>query len=215
MAADRKTLFSRLAALGIPSTRSSTTRCSRSSSRRRLRLSLPGAHTKNLFLTDKDGRMVLVVAKDDTRVDLKALAKRLGAGRFSFGKAGAARSRARRSSRLGHAVGADQSIGGGGRRGGRPGAHGLRRGQLPSLGEHGHDPARHPGSHPLHRSLRPSSPDPTPLRLTAGRLPNCAARPIFLGTKRASGARALGRRGRARSMSVDTPILKRRRRRQS
>ena len=31
--------------------------------------------------------MVLVVAKDDTRVDLKALAKRLGSGRFSFGKA--------------------------------------------------------------------------------------------------------------------------------
>ena len=30
--------------------------------------------------------MVLVVAKDDTRVDLKALAKRLCAGRFSFGK---------------------------------------------------------------------------------------------------------------------------------
>ena len=30
--------------------------------------------------------MVLVVAKDDTRVDLKALAKRLYAGRFSFGK---------------------------------------------------------------------------------------------------------------------------------
>jgi Ala-tRNA(Pro) deacylase len=51
-----------------------------------LRQSIPGAHTKNLFLADKDGRMVLVVAKDDTRVDLKALAKRLGAGRFSFGK---------------------------------------------------------------------------------------------------------------------------------
>ena len=32
--------------------------------------------------------MVLVVAKDDTRVDLKALAKRAsGLGRFSFGKA--------------------------------------------------------------------------------------------------------------------------------
>jgi Ala-tRNA(Pro) deacylase len=31
--------------------------------------------------------MVLVVAKDDTRVDLKALASRLGAGRFSFGNA--------------------------------------------------------------------------------------------------------------------------------
>jgi len=30
--------------------------------------------------------MALVVAKEDTRVDLKALAKRLGFGRFSFGK---------------------------------------------------------------------------------------------------------------------------------
>jgi Ala-tRNA(Pro) deacylase len=52
----------------------------------RLRATIPGAHTKNLFLTDTNGRMVLVVAKDDTRVDLKALAKRLRAGRFSFGK---------------------------------------------------------------------------------------------------------------------------------
>src|SRR5690606_29312462 len=45
-----------------------------------------GAHTKNLFLKDKDGRMALVVAKEDTKVDLKGLAKRLGFGRFSFGK---------------------------------------------------------------------------------------------------------------------------------
>ena len=51
-----------------------------------LRERLPGAHTKNLFLADKDGHTVLVVAKDDTRVDFKALAKRLGTGRFSFGK---------------------------------------------------------------------------------------------------------------------------------
>ena len=36
-----------------------------------LRERLPGAHTKNLFLVDKDGRAALVVAKDDTRVDLK------------------------------------------------------------------------------------------------------------------------------------------------
>jgi Ala-tRNA(Pro) deacylase len=48
---------------------------------------LPGAHTKNLFLVDKDGRMVLVVAKDDSCVDLKALAVRLRFGRLSFGKA--------------------------------------------------------------------------------------------------------------------------------
>ena len=51
-----------------------------------LRGSLPGAHTKNLFLADKDGRPVLVVAKEDTRVDLKVVAERLGFGRLSFGK---------------------------------------------------------------------------------------------------------------------------------
>ena len=51
-----------------------------------LRGMIPGAHTKNLFLTDKEDRTVLVVAKEDTRIDLKTLAKRLGLGRFSFGK---------------------------------------------------------------------------------------------------------------------------------
>ena len=53
---------------------------------RALRGALAGAHTKNLFLRDKNNRLVLVVAKEDTTVDLKGLAKRLGLGRFSFGK---------------------------------------------------------------------------------------------------------------------------------
>jgi Ala-tRNA(Pro) deacylase len=53
-----------------------------------LRETLPGAHTKTLFLDDHCGHLVLVAAKDDTRVNLKALAKKLGMGRFSFGKAG-------------------------------------------------------------------------------------------------------------------------------
>ena len=47
---------------------------------------LPGAHTKNLFLKDERGTLVLVIAKSTTTVDLKGLAKRLGMGRFSFGK---------------------------------------------------------------------------------------------------------------------------------
>ncbi|MFQ5538431.1 MAG: prolyl-tRNA synthetase associated domain-containing protein [Gemmatimonadota bacterium] len=47
---------------------------------------LPGAHTKNLFLRDKKGRMWLLVALRDRSVDLKALAPTLGArGRLSFG----------------------------------------------------------------------------------------------------------------------------------
>ena len=87
MATDRNTLFVRLAELGIPAVTVEHDPVFTVEQSAELRLSLPGAHTKNLFLTDKDGRMVLVVAKDDTKVDLKALAKRLGAGRFSFGKA--------------------------------------------------------------------------------------------------------------------------------
>jgi Ala-tRNA(Pro) deacylase len=52
-----------------------------------LRETIPGAHTKSLFLTDKDGRVALVVAKDDSQVDLKRVASRLGFGRLSFGNA--------------------------------------------------------------------------------------------------------------------------------
>ena len=49
-------------------------------------LGLSGAHTKNLFLKDDKGKLFLVIAESGTKVDLKALSRRLGAGRFSFGK---------------------------------------------------------------------------------------------------------------------------------
>ena len=49
-----------------------------------LQSDLPGGHTKNLALRNKKGRMWLVVCREDLNVDLKSLAKRLGAGRFSF-----------------------------------------------------------------------------------------------------------------------------------
>jgi Ala-tRNA(Pro) deacylase len=87
MTTARNTLFARLAGLGIPTTTVEHAAMFTVEQSAPVRMSLPGAHTKSLFLTDKDGRLVLVVAKDDTRVDLKALAARLGAGRFSFGKA--------------------------------------------------------------------------------------------------------------------------------
>jgi Ala-tRNA(Pro) deacylase len=50
-----------------------------------LRGKLPGGHTKNLFLRNKKGAMWLLVCMEDRKVDLKELAQRLGAGRFSFG----------------------------------------------------------------------------------------------------------------------------------
>ena len=86
MATDRETLFARLEELGIATTTVEHAPMFTVEQSGALRMSLPGAHTKNLFLIDRDGSMVLVVAKDDTRVNLKALAKRLQTGRLSFGK---------------------------------------------------------------------------------------------------------------------------------
>jgi Ala-tRNA(Pro) deacylase len=51
-----------------------------------LRGSIPGGHSKNLFLKDRDGRLFLLVAEEVTRVDLKNLHLKIGArGRLSFG----------------------------------------------------------------------------------------------------------------------------------
>ena len=86
MRADRKTLFARLKALGIETVTVEHAPTFTVAQSGTLRETLPGAHTKSLFLVDTEDRMVLVVAKDDTRVDLKALAKHLGLGRLSFGK---------------------------------------------------------------------------------------------------------------------------------
>lgn len=47
---------------------------------------LPAARTKNLFLRDpRSERLFLVVAPEESRVDLKALATALGVKRLSFG----------------------------------------------------------------------------------------------------------------------------------
>jgi Ala-tRNA(Pro) deacylase len=55
---------------------------------RELRGTIPGGHTKNLFLRDKKGTPFLVVALEDTEIELKSLHRLLGAtGRFSFGSA--------------------------------------------------------------------------------------------------------------------------------
>ncbi|MGV1015632.1 MAG: YbaK/EbsC family protein, partial [Methyloceanibacter sp.] len=86
MSADRNTLFEHLEALGIAQVTVEHAPMFTVEQSQELRGQLPGAHTKNLFLIDKNGRMVLVVAKEDTRVDLKALAGRLGHGRYSFAK---------------------------------------------------------------------------------------------------------------------------------
>lgn len=52
-----------------------------------LRGELQGAHVKNLFLRNKKGKMWLVTCLEDRQIDLKALAERAGANRFSFASA--------------------------------------------------------------------------------------------------------------------------------
>lgn len=86
MPSNRATLFARLEDLGIVSSTVEHAPLYTVEQSQALRGTIPGAHTKNLFLKDKDGRMALVVAKEDTKVNLKGLAKHLGFGRFSFGK---------------------------------------------------------------------------------------------------------------------------------
>jgi len=57
---------------------------------RALRGTIPGAHTKNLFVKDKTGAHYLVVACEDAVIDLRGLHRRLGArGRLSFASADA------------------------------------------------------------------------------------------------------------------------------
>lgn len=48
---------------------------------------MPGGHTKNLFLKDKKGALMLVVCLNDTQVDLKSFHKKYPCGRVSFGNA--------------------------------------------------------------------------------------------------------------------------------
>lgn len=54
-----------------------------------LKVGMPGAHTKNLFLKDKKQRLWLISAAQDTVIDLKRVRTALGAtGNLSFGNEG-------------------------------------------------------------------------------------------------------------------------------
>ncbi|MEQ8433050.1 MAG: YbaK/EbsC family protein [Oceanicaulis sp.] len=51
-----------------------------------IKADMPGGHTKNLFLKDKKGALILISALQSTTIDLKALHHRLDCARLSFGK---------------------------------------------------------------------------------------------------------------------------------
>jgi len=52
-----------------------------------IKASMPGAHTKNLFLKDKKGQLWLISARQDTVIDLKRVDRVIGSARLSFGNA--------------------------------------------------------------------------------------------------------------------------------
>ncbi len=87
MSATRKDLFALLDELGIAHETREHEAAFTVEEARRLRGLIPGGHTKNLFLKDKKGRLWLVVADEETPVNLKQLHRRIGAARLSFGKA--------------------------------------------------------------------------------------------------------------------------------
>ena len=50
-----------------------------------LKAEIPGTHCRNLFLKDKKGKMLLITAANETKIDLKSLPEQLNCGRLSFG----------------------------------------------------------------------------------------------------------------------------------
>ncbi len=52
---------------------------------RDLKAAMPGGHTKNLFMTNKDGDLILISAHADSQLPLNKLHRALGVKRLSFG----------------------------------------------------------------------------------------------------------------------------------
>jgi Ala-tRNA(Pro) deacylase len=87
MPATPQDLFAYLDQLGIAHTSFAHAPLFTVEQSRALRGSVPGGHTKNLFLRDKRGALFLVTALEDAAIDLKGLHRLLGCGRLSFGSA--------------------------------------------------------------------------------------------------------------------------------
>lgn len=87
MPAARADLFARLDALSVAHRTVEHPAIFTVEEGRDFKASMPGGHSKNLFLKDKKDRLFLAVCHCDTAVDLVAYGKRAGAkGRLSFGK---------------------------------------------------------------------------------------------------------------------------------
>src|SRR5262245_38253493 len=80
-------LFDLLARLGIETTTHRHPPVYTVEEAKQHRGDLPGAHVKNLFLKVKKGALFLVVAREDTPIDLKSLKDRIGSKHLSFASA--------------------------------------------------------------------------------------------------------------------------------
>jgi len=82
---DRDRLLAWMAANGVEQTTHDHPAVFRVEEGLELKAAMPGAHTKNLFLKDKKGRLWLISARQDTVIDLKRAPKTIGSDRLSFG----------------------------------------------------------------------------------------------------------------------------------
>lgn len=88
MAATPEELRARLEALGIQATTHEHAPLFTVEESRALRGTIPGLHSKNLFVRDRKKRYFLVTVEEDAQVDLKILHHAIGAqGKVSFGSA--------------------------------------------------------------------------------------------------------------------------------
>lgn len=85
---DRDSLLDWMAANGVAQTTHDHPAVFRVEEGLELKAAMPGAHTKNLFLKDKKGRLWLISARQDTVIDLKRAPKTIGSDRLSFGNEG-------------------------------------------------------------------------------------------------------------------------------
>ncbi len=86
IAINRVALLDRLQTMGVTTTTIEHPAVHTVAESSTIEIPLPGAHTKNLFLKDEDGTLLLIIAKSSTKVDLKHVMRKLGTGRLSFGK---------------------------------------------------------------------------------------------------------------------------------
>ncbi len=86
MPATREELFQRLEQLGIATNTVDHEAVFTVAESDKLEQKLPGGHTKNLFLKDAKGRLLLIVAESHANVNLKTIHKTIGCARLSFGK---------------------------------------------------------------------------------------------------------------------------------